>query len=325
MKKSKRLLGIALCGLMALTGLAPAASAAPVRKTAIPSRNAIYVDGERVPAASYLIDGNNYFKLRDIASMVNYTDKQFSVSWDARQQYIYLTSGERYRSVGGELDGVTQQTRSATASTSPVYKDGSRAYYTGYLIGGNNYYRLRDLCSDFNIGVLWDAGNNRVDILTDIGYGEQIPTGPETTALTDLKPFQRSGVWERTSDTDNYGQTHQNILGYSSFSSGSIEYLLDGEYDRFEANLFVPQDTAYSITNPNHSAWSNASVTIYADGSVIYSQTGGFSAKTEPIPIDLDITGVQFLKIVFEKTGAMGSFGLSYEICSLGDTLLTAY
>ena len=324
MKKSKRLLGIALCGLMALTGLAPTASAAPVRKTAIPSRNAIYVDGERVPAASYLIDGNNYFKLRDIASMVNYTDKQFSVSWDARQQYIYLTSGERYRSVGGELSGVTQQTRSATASTSPVYKDGSRAYYTGYLIGGNNYYRLRDLCSDFNIGVLWDADNNRVDILTNIGYGEQIPTGPETTALTDLKPFQRSAVWERTSDTDNYGQTHQDILN-CSFSSGSIEYLLGGEYDRFEANLFVPQDTAYSITNPNYYAWNDASVTIYADDSVIYSKTGGFSAKTEPIAIDLDITGVQFLKISFENTGAIDTFGVSHSIFMLGDTLLTTY
>ena len=324
MKKTKRLLSIALCGLMALTGLASIASAAPVQKTAIPSRNAIYVNGERVPAASYMIDGNNYFKLRDIASMVNYTDKQFSVSWNARQQCIYLTSGECYRSVGGELSGVTQQTRSATASTSPVYKDGSRAYYTGYLIGGNNYYRLRDLCSDFNIGVLWDADNNRVDILTGIGYGEQIPTGPETTALTDLKPFQRSAVWEHTSETDNYGQTHQDILS-CSYSPGSIEYLLNGAYDRFEANLFVPQDTAYRITKPNYYAWSTASVTIYADDSVIYSRTGGFSAKTEPIPIDLNITGVQFLKISFQNTGAIDPFGVSHSIFMLGDTLLTAY
>ena len=77
--------------------LATVASAAPSdMQTAIPSPHAIYVDGAKANVAAYTIGGNNYFKLRDIAAIVNGSEKQFEVDWNNDQQRIDLTSGKPY-------------------------------------------------------------------------------------------------------------------------------------------------------------------------------------------------------------------------------------
>ena len=49
---------------------------------ATPTKNTIYVDGTKVNGAAYMINNNNYFKLRDVAAMVNGSTKQFEVSWN---------------------------------------------------------------------------------------------------------------------------------------------------------------------------------------------------------------------------------------------------
>ena len=67
-----------LCAAV-LTAAAMALSAAAVNVTAAPSSHQVYVDGERANVAAYLIDGNNYFKLRDVAAILNGTDAQ--VGW----------------------------------------------------------------------------------------------------------------------------------------------------------------------------------------------------------------------------------------------------
>ena len=38
---------------------------------ATPTKNTIYVDCTKVNGAAYMINDNNYFKLRDVAAMVN--------------------------------------------------------------------------------------------------------------------------------------------------------------------------------------------------------------------------------------------------------------
>ena len=43
---------------------------------ATPTKNTIYVDGTKVNGAAYMINNNNYFKLRDVAAMVNGSTKQ---------------------------------------------------------------------------------------------------------------------------------------------------------------------------------------------------------------------------------------------------------
>lgn len=57
-------------------------SFAGAAETAELSQNTILVDGEAQNVSAYMIQGNNYFKLRDFAALVNGTEKQFQVEWD---------------------------------------------------------------------------------------------------------------------------------------------------------------------------------------------------------------------------------------------------
>lgn len=167
-----------ISSLLAASMLATFASAASGNtQTAKPSPHAIYVDGTKANVAAYEINGYNYFKLRDIAAIVNGSEKQFEVIWNNDAQRIDLTSGKAYTIVGGELGAIGSASKKAESSTAVVYKDNVKMGYTGYNIDDNNYYKLRDVCESFDIGVNWDGANQRVDILTDESY---VPEGQET-------------------------------------------------------------------------------------------------------------------------------------------------
>lgn len=160
-----------ISSLLAASMLATFASAASGNaQTAQPSPHAIYVDGTKANVAAYTIAGNNYFKLRDIAAIVSGSEKQFEVSWNNDAKRIDLTSGKPYTIVGGELGAIGSASKQAETSTAVVYKDDAKMDYTGYNIDDNNYYKLRDVCESFDIGINWDAENQRVDILTDESY-----------------------------------------------------------------------------------------------------------------------------------------------------------
>ena len=155
---------------------------------ATPTKNTIYVDGTKVNGAAYMINNNNYFKLRDVAAMVNGSTKQFEVSWNETNKRIDLTTNKAYTVVGGEMALPSSAVKTAKESKASVFKDGNKADYTGYNISDNNYYKLRDLCKDMNIGVKFDLATNRVDILTTVGYGEEDNAGNTTKPTTPTEP-----------------------------------------------------------------------------------------------------------------------------------------
>ena len=182
-------ISVACSALLTVFGaVAGATSEAIVAK---PSPHAIYVDGAKVDVAAYEIADNNYFKLRDIAAVVNGTAKQFEVKWDGQTQAIALASGQPYTTVGGELGALPAGNKDAKPSTAAVYLDGTAAAYTGYEINDNNYYKLRDVAQNLDIGIKWDGANQRVDILTDVGYGGEDNTPadqPEKNLNKIVKP-----------------------------------------------------------------------------------------------------------------------------------------
>ena len=70
-------------------------------KSATPTKSKIYLDGREVSFTAYNIDGNNYFKLRDIGQAFN-----FGVEWDAASNTVAIDTNKRY------------DTNTATANTS---------------------------------------------------------------------------------------------------------------------------------------------------------------------------------------------------------------
>lgn len=132
--------------------------------TAQPSSTRIVINGEEVPFDAYLIEENNYFKLRDLAMAFNGKRTAFHVEWDGLRGAVTLLQQTPYTPVGGELtpgDGMPKQ---AIPSTAPIYFDDAPLMAKAYLIGNNNYVMLRDVLLLLGADLEWDASSNTVFI-----------------------------------------------------------------------------------------------------------------------------------------------------------------
>lgn len=147
----------------------PTIQAAPI--AAAPTASTVLVNGEKKAFDAYNIEGNNYFKLRDLAYVLSGTDKRFEVSWDAAANAISLTSGKAYTTVGGEMAAQENPVQSdAVLSASKILLDGKEISLTAYTINGNNYFKLRDLGQTFDFGVGWNGEAQTISIDTSTGY-----------------------------------------------------------------------------------------------------------------------------------------------------------
>lgn len=133
----------------------------------------ITVDGKPTAFEAYEINGSNYFKLRDLAMVINGTAKQFQIEWDSAGNVIKLTSGTAYTPVGNELaaPGDTAA-KTAAPSGARIYLDGNEIGPKAYRINGSTYFKLRDVGKLFDFGVTWDAQANSIGMDTTAGYAE---------------------------------------------------------------------------------------------------------------------------------------------------------
>ena len=123
------------------------------------------VDGVDADCDKYNIDGSNYFKLRDLAKALDGLNTNFDVKWNAAQQRIDLNSKTAYTAVGGEQAALPAGNKAASLTNASVYLDGKPLNLTAYSIGGNNYFKLRDLGDALGFSVDWNA-NTMTMILT---------------------------------------------------------------------------------------------------------------------------------------------------------------
>lgn len=249
------------------TGLALAliASAGAVSTTATPSTHKVYVDGEKANVAAYEINGNNFFKLRDIAAILNGTDAQFEVTWNGAENRIDLTDDKAYTTVGGELETIPAGTQTANLSTAGVYQDGSPATLTGFEINGNNYYKLRDVADAFDFNVTWDGENQRVDIITTESYVPE-DEGSTVTGETSQRPitpankysFTDHELWQIVSmmEYDEVNPEYQRWV--DSFEGTAVTVTVDIRFnDFFGDGEFYPANADVMLTENR---------TIYPDG-----------------------------------------------------------
>lgn len=146
----------------------PAEPLAPA--DAAPTSAPVLVNGEKTAFDAYEISGNNYFKLRDLAYVLSGTDKQFEIAWDGAANAISLTSGKAYTAVGGEMTSKGAGRQTAAPTSAKILLDGREVSFTAYEIGGNNYFKLRDVGEAFDFGVDWDEAAQTIKIDTSKGY-----------------------------------------------------------------------------------------------------------------------------------------------------------
>jgi len=68
-------------------------------KKATPTTSRIYLDGKEVSFTAYNIEGNNYFKLRDIGAVFD-----FGVDWDGARSTIVMDTGKGYTPIDVVVD-----------------------------------------------------------------------------------------------------------------------------------------------------------------------------------------------------------------------------
>ena len=145
-------------GVVAITIVSPAPSA-------VASPQSLRIDGEAKTAEYYNINGENYFKIRDLAALLSGTANQFGVEYDKAARTIVVTTGAAYVPVGGELTVGGSDVSTVVLSDQTLRIDGVERALRAYNIGGYNFFRLQDL-KLLGFDVAYDAASDTILVTT---------------------------------------------------------------------------------------------------------------------------------------------------------------
>jgi hypothetical protein len=192
-----------------------------ITPTAIPNTSSILLDGKSVKLECYTIDEFNYFKLRDIAMILQDTSNKFDVKWDQKTKAIQLLEGVGYTVTGGELTFSNISGKiNASVATSNIYIGDQEADLSAFVINEYNYFKLRDIGEALHLGVGYDATNNTIMI----GTGWR-PT-PDSTYKTYLYGESEISVEIRYADgMPISGNLYVSIDGGEWHQIGNEDYL----------------------------------------------------------------------------------------------------
>ncbi len=133
----------------------------------------IVADGKEFSCGVYNIGDNNFFKLRDVAFMINGSAKQFEIKWNQDAGAMEIVRNTPYTVAGGEISLSNGERKKALSNNpAPVFCDGYEVFLEKYNIEGNNYIKLRDLAKLIDFGVEWSESDNCIVINTSATYKE---------------------------------------------------------------------------------------------------------------------------------------------------------
>ena len=186
-------LALALAGAAATPGRAVFVGELEI----MPSIQSLYVDGKNVTGAEvYNINGENYFRLRDMAMLLSGTDAQFAVDYDAAANAVTITTGGAYVPLGRELMRGPDLSAECVPIRQSLAIDGKAADLRAYNMGGNNYFRLRDLGRSLGFGVDYDAKTNSVLVTSQTSYSVRLGSSDCFLTLPAAYAPRESGGYE---------------------------------------------------------------------------------------------------------------------------------
>ena len=232
-------------GSVPFAGAASAVAAVPTRDKG----QAVYVNDARVYPTGYNIADNNYFKLRDIGTLVG-----FSVEWNGETQTVEISTARTTPSTEGISDTAASGAV-AKISDQKITVDGVQVSMTAYQIGGNNYVKLRDIGKQVDFGVGYDNATASVRIDTDAPYTES--TTASSSAITrwnsTMAEFNQAMIdcdWDKSQYLTIAKQYAPVITGKAS---GTVEDVIAA----LDAMKGAPVDAVSFDDNPANMFWAN--------------------------------------------------------------------
>ena len=307
----KKIIALALAIIITIGIFGVTALAADVNPTA----STVSVNGKIISFEAYNIGGNNFFKLRDLAYVLNKTEKQFEVGYDNDTKAITLTSGKKYTPTGNqEMIPGDGKAKAATPTPSRIYLDGKELNFTVYNIGGNNFFKLRDLMEVLDVFVGYDDDTKAITLDTSKGYVLEgtTPTQPSS----DISPGMPQG---------NTGIVGVWLGMYWDYSSGqSPRYVVfydDGTFMfKLPKNGFIGFDKVQDKNNnKDRNIWGTYT---FSSGSGTWKYDNEGVANTGTITLEndggLDLGTTLYSK--FYRCASVDDYGLNGSYSSYGSS-----
>lgn len=143
---------------LALTAAVMLSAVCLAGETADASRSGaqVFLNDSSVSISGYVIGGNTYYKLRDLAWALRDTSSCFDVAWNAGENRVEVYSRQPY--AGEKEEGQVpwwDRTVRAVRTDARLTVDGRMVEAAAYNIDGSNYYKLRDLGELLSFSVRW--------------------------------------------------------------------------------------------------------------------------------------------------------------------------
>lgn len=142
----------------------------PKSSTGIPNPATVKINGKEIAFDAYNINGNNFFKLRDLAYSINNSTKKFAIDWDNSLKAVNMTIGSSYKANGSEMSAKGTSSQKADITNSVLYLNKTRIYPLTYIIKNNNYVKLQDWAKAMDIKISYDNTKKLITVDTSQGY-----------------------------------------------------------------------------------------------------------------------------------------------------------
>ena len=190
-----------------------------------------------------------------------------------------------------------------------------------FTMDGRTFLPVRALSEALGKEVGWDEATRTVQISDKAGAADSTQDGPtakppagsaddkaKSAKLSSLEYFNINGVYWKSGEAQaNTGDFMQDSIYCSNavfFSEPyTQDYLIDGKYSKFQGTVFVGDKSFYPTLV----------FQVWGDGKLIYT-SDEIAAGFLPKKFDVDVKGVDVLKIGFSKTNSSLSnitFGIS--------------
>lgn len=128
---------------------------------ASPIKASLALEGENVYPKTYVIDGVNYYSLRDMAYLLAETPYEFAISND---DGLNFTIGEELNVDGTEMLEAGADKKTASLINTNVKVDGEEKAASYYEIDGKAYFSIRQLAELIGFEVDWNDAEQIVKI-----------------------------------------------------------------------------------------------------------------------------------------------------------------
>ena len=233
-------------GSVPFAGAANAVAAVPTRDKG----QAVYVNDARVYPTGYNIADNNYFKLRDIGTLVG-----FGVEWNGETQTVEISTARTTPSTEGISDTAASGAV-AKISDQRITVDGVQVNMTAYQIDGNNYVKLRDIGKQVDFGVGYDNATASVRIDTDAPYTESTTSasGSVITKWNKTMAEFNQAMIKCNWDKSKYLTTAKR---YAPVITGKAGGTVEDVIATLDAMTGAPVDAVSFDDNPVNMFWAN--------------------------------------------------------------------